>query len=414
MMRRFLSRMAGLVSLCAALGSVPAFSQAVTVIEYYNKALDAYFITGKAPEQVALDAAAGFQRTGMTFQAVSSATAAASLTKICRFYISAASPYTSSHFYGRQGVDCESIRAQNLAGFTWEDYDFATQQPANGACAAGTVAIYRGFRQGANGKTSNHRYSASLSDYNFAIGTGYVGEGVAFCATAASGTMPTVTPPPVGGSGDCGAFYLAKKSITSQTTVTVFGFSSSSSSTLAYDYDLTPVSFNGRSAVREILTTTMISGATNVSTPSTTYFQDNANDYALLGSRDTTKSPVLDTYFDPPWVYPKKWAVGQKVDYSHAIVFNPSQTIGNGTQVGSATFLGMETVTVPAGTFNACKFRIDQTTRYPTAGSTSSTSFVSWSVPGTGNVKSEGTDTSTVPGAGTITSTYLIVATSIR
>lgn len=194
----------------------------------------------------------------------------------------------------------------------------------------------------------------------------------------------------------------------------MFGFGSTSASTVVYDFDLTPVAFNGRSAARQITNTTAMSGGSNVTTPGLTFFQDNANDYTLLGSRDTTKSPVLDTYFDPPLVYPKKWTTGQKVDYNHAIVFNPSQAIGNGTQVGTTTFLGMESVTVPAGTFNACKFRVEQTTRYSAAGSTSSTSFTTWNMPSMGNVKSEGADTSTAPGAGTVTSNYLIVATTVQ
>lgn len=349
----------------------------------------------------------------MTFQAVAAASATAAQTKICRFYISTTTPYTSSHFYGRQGTDCEFLLAQNLAGFTYEDYDFATQQPTAGVCPAGTVGIYRGFRAALNGKTSNHRYSASLATYNTAVAAGYVGENIAFCATSATAASATVTPP-VSGSGDCGTFFVSKKSITSQTTVSVFGFSSSSTSTVAFDYDLTPVSFNGRSAARQFATTTSMSGGSNVSTPGLTFFQNNANDYTLLGSRDTSKSPVQDTYYEPALVYPKNWTTGQKVDYGHAIVFNPSQSIGNGTQVGTTTFLGMESVTVPAGTFNACKFKVDQTTRYPVAGSTSSTTFTTWTVPTVGSVKSEGTDTSTAPGAGTVTSNYLIVATVIQ
>ena len=350
----------------------------------------------------------------MTFQAVAAVSAPAAQTKICRFYISLTSPYTSSHFYGRQGTDCEFLLAQNLAGFTYENYDFATQQPTNGTCPAGTVGIYRGFRAAANGKTPNHRYSASLVTYNSAVAAGYAGENITFCATTATPANAAVVTPPVAGAGDCGTFFLSKKSITSQTTVSVFGFSSTSTSTIAFDYDLTPVSFNGRNAARQFTTTTAMSGGSNVSTPGLTFFQDNANDYTLLGSRDTIKSPVLDTYFEAPLIYPRKWTNGQKVDYSHAIVFNPSQTIGNGTQVGTTTFLGMESVTVPAGTFNACKYRIDQTTRYPTAGSVSSTAFTTWNMPGVGSVKSEGTDTSTVPGAGTVTSNYLIVATVIQ
>ncbi len=171
-----------------------ASAQSVTVIEYYNQVLDAHFITGRSDEQAALNTVADFKRTGMTFQATAAATASPSQTKICRFYISIASPYVSSHFYGRQGIDCESIRSQNLAGFTWEDYDFATQQPTSGTCPAGTVTIFRGFRAAAGGKTSNHRYSVSAATYASAASAGYVGEGAAFCVTAATDVSgPTAT-----------------------------------------------------------------------------------------------------------------------------------------------------------------------------------------------------------------------------
>ena len=176
---RFASMLAAVVALNAA-------AQSVTVVEYYNKTLGAHFITGRANEQTALDGVADFQRTGMTFQATAVATAAASLTRICRFYISVATPFVSSHFYGRQGIDCEPIRAQNLAGFSWEDYDFATQQPVAGVCPVGTVTIFRGFRAAANGKTSNHRYSASQATYDAAAAAGYVGEGAAFCVAVAT------------------------------------------------------------------------------------------------------------------------------------------------------------------------------------------------------------------------------------
>ena len=154
---------AALVAALTGLSTLNAQAQTVTVVEYYNKVIDAYFITGRAGEITALDGVADFQRTGMTFQATAAANATATQTKICRFYISLASPYVSSHFYGRQGVDCETLVAQKPAGFTYENFDFATQQPTVAGCAAGTTAIFRGFRAGANGKTSNHRYSASLT-----------------------------------------------------------------------------------------------------------------------------------------------------------------------------------------------------------------------------------------------------------
>ena len=179
------------VSALALVAALNASAQSLNVIEYYNKTLDAHFITGRVNEQTALDGVADFRRTGMTFQATAVAGAPSSLTNICRFYVSLTTPYVSSHFYGRQGVDCESIRAQNVAGFTWEDYDFATQQPTAGACPTGTTPIFRGFRTAAGGKTSNHRYSASQATYDAAVAAGYVGEGAAFCATAATPATPT-------------------------------------------------------------------------------------------------------------------------------------------------------------------------------------------------------------------------------
>lgn len=78
-----------------------AFASAVTVIEYYNSALDAYFITGRANEQALLDGSAGFRRTGMSFQATEATVGSATLSRICRFYVSTTNPFTSSHFYGK-------------------------------------------------------------------------------------------------------------------------------------------------------------------------------------------------------------------------------------------------------------------------------------------------------------------------
>ena len=156
--------------------------KSVTVVEYYNISLDAYFITGHADDQATLDGLpASFKRTGMSFQATTLDSAPVARIKICRFYVSLANPYVSSHFYGRQGADCEGIREQNLPGFNWEGYDFAVQS-ATESCAA---PIYRSFRPAANGKTSNHRYSAGLADYTaLSVAGAFAGEGAVFCAAA--------------------------------------------------------------------------------------------------------------------------------------------------------------------------------------------------------------------------------------
>ena len=386
------------------LGLSAAYAQSVTVVEYYNKALDAYFITGKVPEQSALDAQAGFQRTGMSFQAVSAATAAASLTKICRFYISSVTPYTSSHFYGRQGVDCESIRAQNLAGFAWEDYDFATAQPATGACASGSTAIYRGFRAGANGKTSNHRYSASLANYNAAIAAGYVGENIAFCASSATPTTAVVTPPPVSGGGDCGDYYTSNKRITMTNTQSQAGIST----TFVRSYDPTPVSFRGKMAGRAIDTSADGRSVSEI------FVVDNGTTLTELGARSSgSGAATSEVVWTPPIVYPKSVADGFVLSYTRAIEYTPASGSGNGTQSGSITSLGRESVTVPAGTYNACKYAVRTVTEYPTIGSRSVTTANAWHAPGVGLLKFDAQDSTTVSGF-SIESSYQLLATAIQ
>ena len=176
-------------------------AQSITVVEYRNTALDAYFITGRSAEQALLDANISFTRTGMSFTATALTAATSAQGKVCRFYVSAASPYVSSHFYGGQSAvsqayDCAALVASTPSGFTYEGYDFAALLPTSGVCPTGTSTVYRGFRALTtpnNGKTSNHRYSVGSSNYTAATAAGYVGEGAQFCVTAASTTTATTT-----------------------------------------------------------------------------------------------------------------------------------------------------------------------------------------------------------------------------
>lgn len=404
MLRSLMSRAAALATVLVAFSAFNAQAQTITVVEYYNKVVDAYFITGRTNEQTALDGVADFQRTGMTFQATAAATAPAALTKICRFYISSTTPYTSSHFYGRQGTDCEVLLSQNLAGFTWEDYDFATQQPTAGVCPGGTVPIYRGFRAAANGKTSNHRYSANQATYDAAVAAGYVGEQVAFCASAATPATATVTPP---SSGDCGTFYYTGKRISYQTSFQSSGLSGTTTSTLTRTYDPTPVTFNGQTATRIVDTP-------SPGDPSYTMIVDGASSWSFLGGRSTSNGVAQETYFTPPQVYPKSMTIGQTINMNQTVSYNPANFLGNATLTGTIVLTSRESVTVPAGTFaNACKFTINQTTTYSSVGSTSNTRTITWIAPGVGSVRSEVTDSSTVAGFN-VTSTTVQVATSVQ
>ena len=180
----------GKLDALAALAATPVPVVAVTVVEYYNTALDAYFITGRSNEQAIIDPVAGFQRTGGTINAVSAASATGVQAPICRYYISTTTPFTSSHFYGPRDTDCVLIANAHPAGFSYEGLDFAVTLPTSGACpASAPFAVYRSFRAAAGGKTSNHRFSTSLARYNEMTAKGWSPEGIVFCA--ASGTAAT-------------------------------------------------------------------------------------------------------------------------------------------------------------------------------------------------------------------------------
>ena len=398
MLRSFMSRAAALATVLFAFNAFTASAQTVTAVEYYNKAVDAYFVTARVNEQTALDGVADFQRTGMTFQAVAAASATAAQTKICRFYISTTSPYTSSHFYGRQGTDCEFLLAQKLAGFTYEDYDFATQQPGAGVCPAGTVGIYRGFRAAANGKTSNHRYSASLATYNTAVTAGYIGENIAFCATLA--TAATVSTGTSSGSGDCSVYFFPNKKLTLQTTTTNAGFASPAT-TFVRTYDTTPISFRGRT-VRQVVDTTS-PGVT-----STTMIEDTGSTFSEIGARGVSANGVTETYYTPPIAYPKSIAIGQVINFTRTLTSSPMSATGTGTQTGTITLLSKESVTVPAGTFTACKYVTDQVTQYPAVGSNSHTVATSWIVSDVGIVRADISDTTTVSGFNVVGTSQLL------
>lgn len=170
----------------AALSVAAEAAETVTVTEYYNKDLDSYFITGRADEQQTLDSVSSFNRTGAVFVALPANAATSRQTRICRFYISMLNPPTSSHFYGRESVDCLPLIASPPGGFSYEGYDFAVAEASSaGLCPADArFPVYRAFRPGAGGKSPNHRYLVSLDQYNAMIARGWIGEGVAFCATA--------------------------------------------------------------------------------------------------------------------------------------------------------------------------------------------------------------------------------------
>jgi hypothetical protein len=160
----------------------PARAQAVTVIEYYNVALDHYFITSLQPDIDALDSGHffGWSRTGLTFQAFGDqASGGAGVNPVCRFYIP---PPADSHFFSASPAECAAVLAKiptdpNYRGFVYETpnaFYIAVPDMATGACPAGTIPVYRLWNQRAD---SNHRYTADPAAKALMLAKGYVAEG---------------------------------------------------------------------------------------------------------------------------------------------------------------------------------------------------------------------------------------------
>jgi len=143
-----------------------------TVIEYYHKGFDHYFVSSLDADIDALDSGrlAGWTRTGLTFKAYPGPVAGAD--SICRLYIPPA--FGDSHFYGRSATECDQTRTK-FPQFVFESpavmYLFV---PVNGVCAAGTVPVYRAF---SNRGDANHRYTISRAVRDEMVARGWIAEG---------------------------------------------------------------------------------------------------------------------------------------------------------------------------------------------------------------------------------------------
>jgi len=157
-------------------------SPVTPVVEYYNAGFGHYFMTADEDEITGLDAGAfdyAFLRTGREFDAYASQVAGT--VAVCRFFTT---PGTfgskSSHFYTANPAECEGLKLGSA--WVYEKIAFYARVPANGACAAGTVPIYRMYNNGQTG-APNHRFTGDFSTYQaFTTSQNWSPEGVAFCA----------------------------------------------------------------------------------------------------------------------------------------------------------------------------------------------------------------------------------------
>jgi hypothetical protein len=152
------------------------------VVEYFNAGFGHYFMTAQADEIGGLDGGAynfAFVRTGLGFNAWNAP--GAGTVPVCRFFTT---PGTfgskSSHFYTANPVECDGLKLN--PAWVYEKIAFHTAVPAAGACAAGTVPVWRMYNHGQTG-APNHRFTTDAAIYaDFVATKGWDAEGIAFCA----------------------------------------------------------------------------------------------------------------------------------------------------------------------------------------------------------------------------------------
>jgi hypothetical protein len=161
-------------------------------VEYYNAALDHYFITISPAEISDLDSGvhAGWERTGMRFLAYQAQVAGTN--PVCRFYRTPG--FGDSHFYSASPSECQNVidHPQTYPGWTYESgnvFYIALPDATTGACADGTQPVWRFFNQ----RTTNHRYvidrqtrDAMRNDPATWIPEGYGPDSVIMCAPVGS------------------------------------------------------------------------------------------------------------------------------------------------------------------------------------------------------------------------------------
>ncbi len=181
-----------LAALSLLAGAARAALPDATVVEYYRGDVDHYFITASVKEQRLLDdgALAGWQRTGATFLAWTSATQApADAHPVCRYY-GRPEAGLDSHFYSAFVDECDAIATKFPVAWQFEAPNvFYVQAPdrAAGACPAGTDPVYRVYD---NRRDANHRYLVDASLRTPMLARGWIAEGygpqaVVMCAPKA-------------------------------------------------------------------------------------------------------------------------------------------------------------------------------------------------------------------------------------
>jgi hypothetical protein len=156
----------------------PALADERIVVEYYNAALNHYFITSDAAEAAMLDAGIvvpGWTRTGFDFKAWPVGGKGLS---VCRFF-GTPGIGPSSHFYTIDPAECAKVKNDPM--WTYEGIAFdAFPLDASGDCPIDLMTVTRLYNNGMGGQ-ANHRYLTSHSEIAVMASRGWIVEGPVFC-----------------------------------------------------------------------------------------------------------------------------------------------------------------------------------------------------------------------------------------
>jgi len=180
---------AGILDAGAAVASTPPNAavippNAIPVIEYYDAALDHYFMTGDPEEIAVIDTTMRdvYQRTGTVFFAYPGTfLAPPGVQPVCRF---AAGGLIQSHFFSASAAECSFVQARWPGVWNLElTAAFYIEVPDGfGNCRDGTIPVYRFFN---NRHDANHRHTPDLSVRRAMVNRSWVPEGnggIAFCS----------------------------------------------------------------------------------------------------------------------------------------------------------------------------------------------------------------------------------------
>lgn len=400
-------RLRSALAILLALVTLTLFTEAraekiASVLEFYYATLDHYFITADPVEVENIDVGGlgpAWSRTGSGFQAWDANDGPANSVQVCRFFgtdryrADGTRIGPNGHFYTADPAECEFVRTawQSLANdglmypaWTFESYAFRVIPPVSGACPAGTIPLYRAYNNGARGDP-NHRYSTDLVLLQSMAG--WTVEGVVMClpgvSLASSPNSGACMIPVPGHSSvlqDSALGVTQQQAVTGETTAPVVHVTAEMPGGKVEDerrYNILPGP-GERKRMR--------------------FGQDKST---LTGPSVTIATEIDDGQELTLPMEPGETQFGYRAVSGGVAIsapgFSCTQPI-TGNIAWQWTYVGIETVTVPAGTFAACRFRYYRAERLstvcpgrPVTGGGAAGDWVTyWFVPDIGVVKSEG------------------------